>query len=689
MRKSISKKGRENINLYQSSESIVKAIIDKMIVLSVRKSFANKIEVDMRQHCFDFLKTQIDYCFESYYISYTKQPKNKEVNDNDGRNELLWKAIKPKRNTWIEIMEPECFEIDRYEGSNIKFKEIEKSRRDDKQGEQNSSRNKSPQKSTFRKPMIDQDTKLNNDIRINKKDKTNLIEKVSILNNKNLEIIKNKNDIVETNHNDNMEEKSTKQSNEAKNKKIMFEFPSEDIPNIEEEFRHDKYDLPNAETLRKEFQESLIKKEEERKNQIKLEQEKERKKRIIIDDKKDKKLIDTNKLTFDSNGKIISFRQYRIDNLKDFCIPKNFIKEVKKSENSNISKNNKLAKTQKKLIVKEDVIRNIQNFDFEERKINPKFLEKIIPSGSNFKIMSPDIGVIIKENGSAKEGPKDFSKYFKKYSLNDYNQMLNENLSNWNKNLYETSLGIRSIQSQRNILNKNNQPNKSKEQLKYKSRNESNLNSGLNDKELSSYNPLLSSPNKKNSNEIDIYNLNNFNTLNTSNNHMISSKRSFLNISRNNSLLTSYNNNNSSNLNNNLNSNNYDKSINIKKGIESLKLELDSLKDLNENLPMIYSNSLTTRNNDIIRNRLKIKNNSQNPKIIKIKNIFGDFNKRILTNKRWGEEFSGNNNNNNINTVYSKHQTKMQVLRELGSNIFNGLKIKLPRNRKVNLNSGI
>ena len=270
--------------------------------------------------------------------------------------------------------------------------------------------------------------------------------------------------------------------------------------------------------------------------------------------------------------------------------------------------------------------------------------------------------------------------------------MLNENLPNWNKKLYETSLGIKSIQSQRNMINNNNnQLNKSKEQLKFKAKNESNINIALNDKEIPSYNPLLSSPNKKNSNEININinNANNFNTLNTSTNQMISSKRSFLNISRNNSLLSSYNNNNSTDLNNNLNTINYDMSISMKKGLGSLKLELDSLKDLNENLPMIYNNSLTARNNDIIGNRFKIKNNSQNPKDIKIKNIFGDFNKRILTNKRWGEEFSGNNNNNIINTVYSKHQTKMQVLRELGSNIFNGLKIKLPRNRKVNLNSGI
>ena len=683
MRKSISQEVIEDANIYQCSESIVKAIIDRLIILSVRKSYSKKIESDMRQHCFDFMKAQIDYIFESYYISHTKQPINKEAT---GKNELLWKTIKPKRNTWIEIMEPECFEIDRYEGSNIKFKEIEKSNRDDKQGEQGSQKNKNSHKSHFkRKSMIEHEIKLNNEIRTDRRNKTNIKEKES---NKNLEIIINKKEVVKTEKNDNKEEKKENQTNEARNKKIMFEFPSEDIPNIEEEFRYDKYDLPNAETLRKEFQESLIKKEEERKKQIKLEREKEQKKRIIITDKKDKKLIDTNRLTFDSNGKIISFRQYRLDNLKDFFIPKNFIKDVKKSDNSNLPKNNKLTKTPKKLIIKEEVIKNIEKYDFEERKINPKSLEKIIPSGSNFKIMAPDIGVIIKENGKSKEGPKNFSKYFKKYSLIDYNQMLSDNLPNWNKNLYETSLGIKSIQSQRNMINYNNPLNQSKEKLNFKSKNESNLNSALNDKELSAYNPLLSSSNIKNTNENDNNNFNNFNTLNTSNNQMISSKRSFINFSRNNSLLSTYNNNNSSNLNNNLNTINYDKSISMKKGIGSLKLELDSLKDLNENLPMIYNNSLTTRINDIIGNRFKRKNNSQNPKNIKIKNIFGDFNKRILTNKRWGEEFSGHNNNT-INTVYSKHQTKMQVLRELGSTIFNGLKIKLPRNRKVNLNSGI
>ena len=37
-------------------------------------------------------------------------------------------------------------------------------------------------------------------------------------------------------------------------------------------------------------------------------------------------------------------------------------------------------------------------------------------------------------------------------------------------------------------------------------------------------------------------------------------------------------------------------------------------------------------------------------------------------------------------SVYAKHHTKRQALQELGSNILNSIKLKLPRNRKVELN---
>ena len=179
-------------------------------------------------------------------------------------------------------------------------------------------------------------------------------------------------------------------------------------------------------------------------------------------------------------------------------------------------------------------------------------------------------------------------------------------------------------------------------------------------------------------------NSSNYKSIDIPNNNMLSSRISLLNNSKNNPLLSSFNNVNSSNMNNNnLYTTNLDKFITMKKeGMGSLKLELDSLKDLDDDSGF-YKNSLTTRYNDIIGNQFRTKNKSLNPKN-EYKNDFGDFNKKILTNRKWGNEINLNNSNN-INTVYSKHQTKIQVLRELGSNILDGIKIKLPRNRKVNL----
>ena len=93
-----------------------------------------------------------------------------------------------------------------------------------------------------------------------------------------------------------------------KNKKItIVYFPYEDITDLNEE-NAEKYDLPNVEFLRKEYQESLIKKEEENKK-IKIEKEKEKKIQKIINEK-NLKIIDSNKLTFDFDGKIIFLDHY-------------------------------------------------------------------------------------------------------------------------------------------------------------------------------------------------------------------------------------------------------------------------------------------------------------------------------------------------------------------------------------------
>ena len=681
----------ENINkrenLYQSSEAIIKIIVDKVINLSIRKSYANKINSELSIYCFDYIKTQVNDMLEINYITHILEKKNSKLNiinyKNKNKNDLFWKIKQPLNNTWVEIIEPQYFKIDRYEGSSINYKEKEK----EKEEEYGISTNKNIQKSKnfYGKSNFSKINNINNNNIINKNIKIDNIDKN--------ESRKNTSTSKNTLH---ITEKKTIEINknnvQNKNKKIQInDFPCEDIPNIDED-NIKKYDLPNNDLLRREFQESLIKKEEE-KIRIIIAEEKEKKIFRILNDNKNQKIFDSNKLTFDSNGKIISFKQFNIDNIKDFLFAKNFVKETKKNDNlhslNKTSKNNInnlfINKTPKKVLKlkEEEIIKNTPiNINQSGKKFD-KMIEKIIPSGSNFQLMSPDIGVVIKEDYQSKEGSREFSKHFKKYSLEDYDKMLNDYLPKLNKNFLKTSFD--NVQMKKSLKNNNdfnlNNLIKKKPSNLIK-RNSNYINNTINTEEKIIYNPLMLSHNKENSLfEKDINNSSNYKTLDAQNSNMLSSRG----YSNNNPLLSSLNNNNSLNANNNLYSTNFDKSITIKKsGIVSLKLELDSLKDLAENNPSLYKNSLTTRYEDIIGDKFRIKNNSLNYQYTRYKNEFGDFNKKILANKRWGNDIS-RNNNNNINTIYSKHQTKIQILRELGSNILNGIKIKLPRNRKVDL----
>lgn len=61
-----------------------------------------------------------------------------------------------------------------------------------------------------------------------------------------------------------------------------------------------------------------------------------------------------------------------------------------------------------------------------------------------------------------------------------------------------------------------------------------------------------------------------------------------------------------------------------------------------------------------------------------------ELNKKIITNNGWGSKIIKKNGSYE-NLLFSKHQTKYQVVRELGSNILNSIKVKLPRNRKINI----
>ena len=149
---------------------------------------------------------------------------------------------------------------------------------------------------------------------------------------------------------------------------------------------------------------------------------------------KNVKAIDSNKFTFDSNGKIISFKAYKLDNLsKDFTFIKNNIKEKNEKEEVVPIKSKKFArqsvKEQNEEIVIRDNSRMFEHYGNEEKK------EK---KSESFKLILPNIGVVIKENNNKKEGSRDFNKYFKKYSMKDYDKILNEYVPLQNKTKIKT-----------------------------------------------------------------------------------------------------------------------------------------------------------------------------------------------------------------------------------------------------------
>ena len=682
------------ITNYQAPESIVKALLDKIITLSIRQSSINKIENQINTYCFDYIKNQIEPLFEESYISFT-QSNNNNNNKNDINNNtdtIFWKNKKEEPNQWIEIEEPESFINDRFEGAFARIKELDSKKKKtkiyklkegllynnnnilDKTAEKDTSsaeeNDRTPKKKTIRKNVL-------------------LVENSS-----------NK-----KNNNNKEESKSANKSKiqmlfgdiNKKNKRVqMVNFPSMDIPGIENEFTHEVYDPPDINKLRKERDDEIKKKEREKKLQIealKIAKKKDDNEKI----NKRIKPLDSNKYTFDSNGKIISFKQYKIDNLmKDFAFIKNSIKEdkVKLVKKKNISiKKESVAK------INEDVIKNPMNEEEEKREKshtekNNEKKDKIIPSGSNFQIILPNIGVVVKENQKIKEGGREFNKFFNKYSIHDYDKILNEYIPMQNKTKMRNKIEVMNLTATNNIQKKisesvdNTRINTSQHNLtninKTFNYNNDNINMNMN-------NPLLSNTNDNiqvNVNDTDNNNIN-INNI-TSTPYLKTSINSFTKNTNNNynPLMTSFNMRSALiSFSQGKKGANMNDSIMMKRpGANSLKLEIESMQDLKE----LKSDINNYKYHNIKQKNLFGKNFiKQQYKIALTKQIannsLASFNKSILTDANWGNQI-GQKKKTKDNIVTSKHHTRQQALRELGSTFLSGIKIKLPRDRKVEIN---
>ena len=108
----------------------------------------------------------------------------------------------------------------------------------------------------------------------------------------------------------------------------------------------------------------------------------------------------------------------------------NKIKKIK-SEKEQMKEN----KMRQKLFYKKYLLKSLNkdglNINDEDEENN----SHLNPSGSNFGLIKPEVGVIVQENLRIKSGGINFFEKFNKFSLNDFNKTMNSILDKKNFNL--------------------------------------------------------------------------------------------------------------------------------------------------------------------------------------------------------------------------------------------------------------
>ena len=606
-------------------EAIARMLIEKLISLSIRQSKNIEIEKRMGDHCFDYIKKQVRPILEEKFIFHSEQ----------NEKELFFSNFLDDKNTWIEIEEPGKIKEDRFMSTMIKMNTPFSDNNDNKIFDEKLRKN------TITESKKELNLNLNDDSTDRIKEK-----KISIRNNS----IK----IDTTNTIKNISSFNKNKDDNKKKKNIILPIEAVDIPNIKEEFFHDQFDVDNIHELRQEMNEFIIKRDKEIK-QKRLEEKLKEKEEKQKENKKKEKLFDFSKFTFDSNGEIMKFQNLKLDHLaKEFTILKNNIKNYPVQE-MEIARRKSISQ-RKSIVITNPNDNNNLNDLFKDKKHEQKN-EKIIPMGSNFDIMLPSVGVKIKENKKSKGGNMEFSKFFNKTSLEDYDKILNEFVPIQNQSMLKTSFASSTMNLEKPKLSSND--NLSNSNLN----NISNNNNTVVNNNVSINNPLLNSST---------------NNLNISKNDKEISPNKNYNLTSN-PLLSS---NPFLNTGNQLNFSNLDNTIKMNsKHImsSSLKLELDSLKNLTQVDEYLDKKRIFNKNlfNESILSRVKQPLDMT---------AINKFNTNIIKSRDWGSNRTSGQNNEDLNIKTRIKVKRNEYLRELGSTIMNGIRTKMPRQRQFSIN---
>ncbi len=673
-----------NINQIKPSsdiaDSIATLIVDKIISDAVRNSKINDTYKTMNNHCFNFLTNFINPYLKSRFIFYEKG-----IEDlNKQKNEMYFcKEPIKKLNTWTILPEPKSCDVDRCANTKtklVKYKKYTELKDDGLKessfvldGEEDIKHIKKNNHNVF--DDHEDNSNYNNDIKSKKDNKYSA--KTSKKNDIQNAVKENKNNNINNNSNKIKEEKKKNRipifkfnennTYEKKEKEEILELST--INDLPIESYENKYSLINSNEennkLRKEREFEIIKKEEMKK--IEKERQEKKNKQSLL--KRMEKEFDSNRLTFDPDGKIINLKSNNYENLEDgFVFSKLKIKtgnQKKKStfnlmdiiypiegadQNKSKEKNESVANIRRQTLKGKELILNRIESDISKIKVekneadkvwnsnnnnkNKEKKESILPSGGNFEKIIPETGVIITGENmrEVKEGGFDYVKKYNKPSFNELSRFISESI-NLNSRNYS------SLMNSNKDLNKNNKSNNygNNEHLK----SEDNY-IGYKE-EFNDNNPLIKNAHSINNIKYYSPNSNRYNNLNI-NNSNLNSKRHLLNSYDR--VKTEGNNYKSIQLSNNLDINNQnlknifndDIIINDTKNRYKKSFDVDNLQNLNylEKAVLPFKNLRYKKQNGV-RQLIDI-GKENNVDKFSGQAYMNKFNSQIINNKEWGKD---------------------------------------------------
>ena len=697
------------------ADTIATTIVDKIISNAVINSKINDIYKTINDHCFDYLTNLINPYLKNRFIFYENGKEDLASQKKD-----LYFCSKPleKVNTWTFISEPKCNQVDRCANTKtklVKYKKytelkdnwLKESEEDMKHLKANNDENKNHSYKNETKIKKEKKNDLKNSKNNKEKTKEKEIDKKKIINKQSYKF-----------NEDNFSKKKEKE--EILEVSTVNDLPAESYEN--------KYSMINSneenEKLRRE-REQEIQRKEEMKIIEKERAEKSNRQSLM---KRMQREFDSNRLTFDPDGKVINIKYQNYDNLEGgFVFSKLKIKSEKSKRKSALNlmdiiypiegvdpnpqgdKNESVANTRRSTIKSKGNLLNRVESDLSKIKIEKNDAEKIwntnsknkynnkdkkdsvLPSGANFDKIIPEVGVIITGENSreVKEGGFDYVKKYNKPSFNELSRFISESI-NLNSHNYS------SLMISNNDLNKNNRDN-----INNYANNERKDENYIGYKEeFTDNNPLIQGALYLNNNAKYYSPISNrYNNLSINNLNSNSRKRNL--FKSHDRIKTENNQYQSIQLSKNFESNNQNlKNIFDEAQVNNLNnkyiksIDIDNTENMNylEKAVLPFKNLRYKKQNGI-RKLIGINDENNKDKYIPGQVFMNKFNSQIIKNKEWGkdeedvyklqERLNKEMNNENI----FRKQRNNNRMKNLGMQIMTeGNKV---RERKVPLFGGI